>query len=458
MTETSETTIDQLLAEQKKFFETHTTKPLSFRLKQLQELEIALKQYEKKIETALWRDLHKSHEEAYFTEISIVKKEIRFHKKHLKEWMSLQKVPTPSTLYPSKSYIHHEPLGSVLIVAPWNYPLQLMLTPLIGAISAGCTAILKPSPDAPNTALVIEEMINTHFDSIYISVVQGARKTNSILFNKKFDLIFFTGSTKLGKVVMKAAAENLTPVILELGGKSPCIVDDSADLELAAKRIVWGKFLNAGQTCIAPDYLMVHKDIEAELTKFMKEAIEKMFGKNPKESKHYARIINKEAMHRLTSFLDEGNIVYGGEVDEDINYIAPSIIQLESEITPIMQEEIFGPILPILVFTEIKQVFNYIKTQEKPLAMYYFGHNKNTQLLLKQTTSGGLGINNTLLHFANPHLPFGGVGSSGIGNYHGKYSFLAFSNKRAIVKTPKWLDLPFQYPPFKYFKWIKRFL
>lgn len=458
MHETFESSIDKLLVEQRKFFGSQQTKPKAFRLHQLQKLERAIKHYEKRIEAALWKDLHKSPEEAYLTEIGILKTEIRYHKNNLHTWMKPKKVPTPLHLLPSNSHIHYEPLGVVLIVSPWNYPFQLLINPLIGAIAAGCCSIIKPSPDAPNLAIVIEEMIKEYFEPNYISVVQGGKETNTILFHKKFDLIFFTGSPKLGRIVMQAAAKNLTPVILELGGKSPCIVDADANLDRAAKRIAWGKFLNAGQTCIAPDYLMVHESVKSELLNHIIRHIKKMYGDNPKESKFYARIIHDKAMDRLIDLLKEGEPIYGGKSDKDERYISPTIIDLVSTDTMIMEEEIFGPILPVLTFSEVDEATDYINSQEKPLALYYFGKNKKAQEVLQNTTSGGGCINNTLMQVANHHLPFGGVGNSGMGRYHGKESFLAFSNLRAIVQSPTWIDLPFQYPPFKYFNWIKKLL
>lgn len=458
MNETSEISIDKLLFTQRKFFGTQQTKSKVFRIEQLKKLESAIKHYEKRIEAALWKDLHKSAEEAYLTEVSIVKNEIHYHKKNLRNWVKPKRVSTPLHLLPSSSHMHYEPLGVTLIVSPWNYPFQLLINPLVGAIAAGCCSIIKPSPDAPNLAIVIEEMIKEYFSSNYISVIQGAKETNTILFHKKFDLIFFTGSPKLGRIVMRAAAENLTPVILELGGKSPCIVDADANLDIAAKRIVWGKFINAGQTCIAPDYLMVHESIKSELQNHMIRHIKNMYGDNPKKSKFYARIIHDKAMDRLTDLLKEGQIVYGGESTKRERYIAPTIMDLPSADSKIMKEEVFGPILPVLTFSRIDEATDYINTQEKPLALYYFGENKIAKEVLKNTTSGGSCINNTLMQVANHHLPFGGVGNSGMGRYHGKESFMAFSNHRAIVKSPTWIDIPFQYPPFKYFNWIKRWL
>lgn len=458
MQETSNAIIDSLLKEHRSFFNSQKTKSVTFRLQQLQKLKKAIDKYEKKIEKALWKDLNKSKEEAYLTEISIVKNEIKYHQRNLKGWAKPKSVPTPLQLLPSKSRIHYEPLGVSLIVSPWNYPFQLLINPLIGAISSGCCAMIKPSPDTPTVAIVIDEMISDFFPKDYISVVHGAKETNTHLFSKKFDLIFFTGSPKLGKIVMKAAAENLTPVILELGGKSPSIVDANANLNIAAKRIVWGKFINAGQTCIAPDYLWVHESVKEKLVEKMIQSINEIYGNNAEESAFYPRIVHQTAMDRLISLLNDGQILYGGNYIKEKRYIQPTLLEPSSIDVPIMQEEIFGPILPILTFNEISEVINYINSNEKPLAFYYFGKNKTARNVIEHTTSGGACINDTLMHVANHHLPFGGVGNSGMGNYHGKESFMAFSNKRSMIKTPTWIDVPFKYPPFKYFKWIKKIM
>lgn len=458
MESTPESLIVQYVANQRSFFSTQQTKNVAFRLAQLQKLKKAILHYQKKIEDALWADLHKSPEEAYLTEISIVLSEIDNHYKQLKNWASPKRVSTPLHLFPSSSKIIYEPLGVALIIAPWNYPFQLLINPLIGAIASGCCGILKPSPDSPTVAKIIAEMIASTFDSTYTTVVQGGRETNTTLLNKRFDIIFFTGSPKVGKVVMRAAAENLTPVVLELGGKSPCIVDADANLDIAAKRIAWGKFLNAGQTCIAPDYLFAHPSIKAELLDKIAQNIQLMYGKNSKQSRFYPRIVNQKAMDRLASLLKQGKIHTGGEIDVAERYIAPTIID---EVNPdflLMQEEIFGPILPVMTFKHIDETIDFINNNEKPLALYYFGGNKTAKNVLAKTTAGGSCINDTLLQVGNHNLPFGGVGNSGMGSYHGKDSFLAFSHKRAVVTTPTWLDLPFKYAPFKCFNILKKFI
>jgi aldehyde dehydrogenase (NAD+) len=458
MIDTAEEVIIQNIANHSAFFSTQITKDIDYRVAQLRKLKIAIIQYQDKIELALWDDLHKSPEEAYLTEISIVLSEIEHHIQHLKKWASPKKVATPLHLFPSSSKILFEPLGTALIVAPWNYPFQLLINSLVGAISAGCCCVLKPSPETPTVAKVLEDMISENFDSNYISMVQGGRKTNTLLFAQRFDIIFFTGSPKVGKVVMKAAAENLTPVILELGGKSPCIVDADADIDIAAKRIAWGKLINAGQTCIAPDYLFAHQSIKKELLTKIAKNIKGMYGDNIKQSRFYPRIINEKSVHRLGGLLKEGKIHTGGEIDVKEKFVAPTIID---DVTPdflVMQEEIFGPILPVMTFEDIQEPINYINKNEKPLAFYYFGKNKKAAAVLAKTSSGGACINDTLMHITNHNLPFGGVGNSGMGNYHGKKSFLAFSNQRAVVTTPTWIDIPLKYIPFKYFKWIQKII
>ncbi len=455
-TETTLNEIEDILKRQRLFFATNRTKDISFRIDQLKKLKVNILKYEKQITNALWEDLHKSYEEAYLTEISVVLQEINNHIKHLKNWAKAKRVPTPLFLKPSASKIIYEPLGLSLIISPWNYPFQLLINPLIGSISAGCCSVLKASPYTPNVANAINKLILETFDNNYVAITQGNRDVNTMLLQQRFDIIFFTGSPSLGKVVMKAASQYLTPVVLELGGKSPCIVDLDANLDIAAKRIIWGKTINAGQTCIAPDYLFVHQDIKDELIKKMINAIEGMFGKDCKESKYYPRIINSQAMDRLENLMKHGSIIYGGKIDKAEKYISPTIITNIHPDFPVMQEEIFGPILPVMTFKNINEPVDYINTREKPLSFYYFGKSKKAKDILSRTTSGGGCINDTLMHFTNAHLPFGGVGNSGLGKYHGRESFLSFSNRRAIVNTPTWIDLPVKYAPFKYFNKVKR--
>jgi aldehyde dehydrogenase (NAD+) len=456
MKDTAEHIIIKHIENQRIFFSTDQTKDISFRLRQLRKLKQSILQNKEKIENALWEDLHKSPEESYLTEISIVTGEIDNHIKHLKKWAKTKRVSTPIHLLPSSSKVIYEPLGVALIVAPWNYPFQLLMNSLVGAISSGCCSVLKPSPYTPNIAKVMEEMIFEIFAPEYICVVQGGRETNTMLFNQRFDIIFLTGSPSLGKVVMKAAAQHLTPVVLELGGKSPCIVDADANINIAARRIAWGKMINAGQSCIAPDYLFAHHTIKDELLDKIARNIKEMYGSNIKASRFYPRIVNQQAIDRLEKLMNQGKIHSGGEIDEKERFVAPTIIDNVNPDFLIMQEEIFGPILPVMTFEHIDETIEYINKNERPLAFYYFGKNKNAKEVLAKTTSGGACINDTMMHIANHNLPFGGVGNSGMGKYHGHESFLAFSNKRAVVTTPTWIDLPLKYVPFKYFKLIKK--
>lgn len=458
MNDSSEIIIENMLQKQRAFFANGYTRDISFRIEQLKKFKSAIKKYEKKIADALWADLHKSFEEAYITEISIITQEIDNHIRHLRKWSQPKRVKTPLHLLPSSSKIIFEPLGVSLIVAPWNYPFQLLMNPLVGAVSAGNCAILKPSPYTENMAKVMEELIKETFAPEYIDIIQGGRKTNELLFKQKFDIIFYTGSPAVGKVVMSAAAENLTPVVLELGGKSPCIVDKDANLTVAARRIVWGKTINAGQTCIAPDYLWVHASVKDVLIEKIKHSISEMFGEDVQKSKYYGRIVNDKAFDRLSGYLSVGKIVAGGVTDKSERYISPTVLDDIKPEDAVMQEEIFGPILPVMTFTEIDDPISYINSNEKPLAFYYFGKSKKAKEVLSNTTSGGGCINDTVVHIANHRLPFGGVGNSGMGKYHGKESFLAFSNRRSIVSTPTWIDLPLKYVPYKFFKWIQKII
>lgn len=456
--ETPVNRIIETLERQRAYFQSNQTKDIRFRCEQLRKLKSIIRKNETAIQEALWEDLRKSPEEAYLTEISIVLGEIENHLLELKRWTKAKRVPTPLHLFPSSSKIIFEPLGVSLIIAPFNYPFQLVMAPLVGVISSGCCAILKPSPDTPKIALLMEKMIADTFKPEYISLFQGGRETNTHLLQQRFDVIFFTGSSQVGKVVMKAAAEYLTPVILELGGKSPCIVDENANLDKAAKRIIWGKLINAGQTCIAPDYLYVHHAVKDELLSKIAVCIKEMYGEDPQKSRFYPRIVNENAMERLEKLMSHGEIHTGGKIDKNDRYIAPTIIDNAPPDSVLMQEEIFGPILPVMTFKHIDEALNYVRKGEKPLAFYYFGKNRSAKDVIAKSTSGGGCINDALMHITNHHLPFGGVGNSGMGKYHGHHSFLAFSHQRAIVTTPTWIDLPFKYPPFKYFKIMKRII
>ena len=451
--------ITTIVEAQRAFFRTGETLSLKFRQKALCTLSKALKLWESRIAEALWKDLHKSYEEAYMTELSIVLGEIDNHLRHLKRWMLPKPVGTPIKMMPSRSKVIAEPLGCSLIMAPWNYPVQLLLNPLVGAISSGCTAILKPSKIVPHVSKVLEQMIKESFRPEYIAIVQGNREVNTALLEQRFDIIFFTGSPDLGRKVMRAASEHLTPVVLELGGKSPCIVDKDANIAMAARRIAWGKSLNAGQTCIAPDYLLVHADVKEQLISALKKEFTRLHGANPKEAKHFVRIVNERAFDRLVGYIQGADVVMGGEYDREERYIAPTLIDHVDVNSPIMQEEIFGPIFPIVTFSTTEEAIRFVTDREKPLALYYFGESKkNIRNVLKHTSSGGACINDTIMHIANENLPFGGVGQSGMSAYHGKESFKVFSHHRAVVTTPTWLDLPFRYMPYKFFKFVKKLL
>ena len=436
---------------QRFFFATHQTKEIDFRITQLKILKKAILAYEERLYDALWKDLHKSKFEAYATELGLVLTEIREHIRHLKRWAKPRRVHTNQMIhFWSDSRIYSEPYGMVLIIAPWNYPFQLLINPLVGAISAGNCVTLKASEFTPDTADVMRQMITEFFPPEYISIFGGGRAANQALLAQEWDYIFFTGSPVVGKVVMEAAAKNLTPVSLELGGKSPCIVDRDANLKIAASRIIWGKYINAGQTCIAPDYLFVHASVKAELMELMKLKITEYFGIDPKTSPDFVRIATVAKTERLAQFLKGAHVLAGGVVDLESRYISPTIIDEVKPGDPVMGEEIFGPILPVMTFDEPEEVIRYVNAHPKPLALYYFSENtKNQKELLAKTSTGGGCINEVLMHIANDRLPFGGVGNSGIGHYHGKYSFEVFSHTRSIMKKANFMDVPIRYAPYK---------
>ena len=438
---------------QQQYFRSGATLPLCFRRQMLRKLSNAMHEYEKPLAEALWIDLHKSYEEAYLTELSIVYGEIRNHLRHLSSWAKPERKSSPLAILPASSHIIKEPLGNTLIIAPWNYPVQLLLNPLVGAISAGCTAMLKPSPYVPNVSRVLTEMIRATFPEEYIAIVEGNRQVNQMLLAERWDLIFFTGSPALGKMVMEAASKHLTPVVLELGGKSPCIIDKSADLKVAAKRVAWGKALNAGQTCIAPDYLIIHEEVKDKFLRLLVKEWKHLLTKDPQKAKHFVRIVSDKALERLIGYLDNGTIYHGGKYDKAERYLSPTILTDIQENAPVMQEEIFGPIFPVLTFKEINEVITFVTEREKPLALYYFG--TNGDYVLRHTSSGGACVNDVIMHIVNHKVPFGGVGNSGMGSYHGKESFMAFSHRRAVISTPTWVDMPFRYMPYKLFKFVK---
>lgn len=440
--------IKDLIQQQRAFFATGQTKTLNFRLEQLQRLKQAITSCETAILEAVKADLRRPDLEAYFEMAPLV--ELNYAIKRLKSWAKPQKVPTSLAQFPASAQIIPEPLGVVLIIGPWNYPFQLMITPLVGAIAAGNCATLKPSEIATNTSKVITDIIKKTFDPAYVAVVEGDGETSQTLLAEKFDHIFFTGGSKVGQIVMEAAAKHLTPVTLELGGKSPCIVDQDVEIEIAAQRIVWGKFMNAGQTCVAPDYLWIHTAIKSEFVKVIQTKITEFYGENPQKSPDFPRIISQTHFERLKLLLNSGKIIMGGQTDSQEKYIAPTLIDQVSWQEPVMQSEIFGPILPILEYSDLGEVIAEINAHPKPLALYFFSRDQlKQQRVLQETSSGGICFNDTVLQFSSKYLPFGGVGSSGIGKYHGKASFDTFSHYRSVLKKTFWLDLPVRYPPYK---------
>ena len=462
MENTSIEKIQNIAEAQKTFFRSGATLDLKFRKEMLRKFLAAFEKWEKRLCDALWTDLHKSYEEAFLTEISIVKAEAKMHLKHLKSWAKRRKVSTPLKMFPSRSYVVKEPLGNALIVSPWNYPVQLLLNPLVGAISSGCTAMLKPSPYVPNVSLVIEEMIAETFRDEYVAVVQGNREVNAALFDLRWDIIFFTGSPSLAKRVMAAAAKHLTPVVLELGGKSPCVIDKAANVKMTARRLAWGKTLNSGQTCIAPDYILIHKDVKDEFVKAFAEEVKALHGENVKADKHYVRMVNDKAFERVSGYIKESNVLYGGSYDATERYIEPTLLDNPPLDSAVMTEEIFGPVFPVITLegegSFVDNAIEFITSREKPLALYYFGDEKDGWRVVCHTSSGGGCINDVIMHIANENVPFGGVGNSGMGRYHGRESFDAFSHTRTIVTTSKWLDLPFRYMPYKMFGLVKKIL
>lgn len=432
--------------------------PVGERISKLKSLKKVLQENEQAILSALYSDLRKSEAESFLSEVQIILKELDLHIRNTARWSKQRRVATPWYLWPSRSAIQYEPLGQVLIIAPWNYPFLLNLSPLIGAIAAGNRVMLKPSEYAPASSALIREMLTSCFGPEEVAVIEGGVETSKELLKLRFDLIFFTGSTRVGKLVMKTAAEHLCPVILELGGKSPCIVDRDAHLGIAARRIAWSKTINAGQTCVATDYVLVHQSIKSAFIQELRHAWKELSGNEAHHNPLYPKIIRKEAYERLQALKVNQTLLWEQDSDPSSGLMGPVIIEEPAEDSPIMEEEIFGPLLPVFSFTELDEAIVRINRREKPLAMYYFGSAHHAQKVMNETRSGGFCINDTIIHLANHRLPFGGVGQSGTGKYHGKESFLAFSNRRAVLKSVQWIDLPFRYPPYKHFKWLKKLL
>ena len=434
------------------YFSTGATRSYQFRKDQLKKLKDAIYKYENELHEALYTDLKKSPEESWVTETGFLVAEINHTLKHLKSWMSREKVKTNLLNFPSKSFIYKEPLGVVLIIGPWNYPLQLLLTPLVGAMAAGNCVVLKPSEFATATANVIKKIIEENFSPEYILYVEGEglEVVPRMMNNFRFDHVFFTGSTQTGKKIYEMAAKKLTPVTLELGGKSPCVVESDANIKVAAKRIVLTTFSNAGQMCVAPDYVLVHQSVKDELVNEMKAAIHDFFSADASSSHNYGKIINEAQFHRLVTYLQHGKIIHGGKYDAATNHIEPTLMEDISVEHRIMEEEIFGPLLPVISFNSFEEAKKIIDRNPDPLAFYVFTESSEKEnKWLTEISFGGGCVNNASWHLTNFNLPFGGRGNSGIGAYHGKYSFNVFSHQKAVMKTPTWFDPKIKYPPFK---------
>lgn len=445
--------ITRIIRAQKAFFQSHKTKDLIYRKTQLRLLYQVIKSNEKEIFAALFKDFAKSEFESYTSETGLVMNEISSQLKNLDKWAAPRNVGGAFIDFPSIGKIYPEPYGQVLIISPWNYPFQLALSPLAGAIAAGNTAIIKPSELSPSVSAVIAKLISETFPEELIACVEGGIDVSRFLLYQKNDYIFFTGSTKIGKIVMKAAAENLTPVTLELGGKNPCIVDATAPVKLTAKRIAWGKFLNAGQTCVAPDYVLVHRKISDELKEQLKNAIISFYGNYPCKSPDFARIINSNHFNRIASLIDPSKVFYGGEINSDILYISPTILHKVSPDEEIMKDEIFGPVLPVLEYDTIDEAIKIVLERPNPLSFYLFTkERKIAERIIREIPAGNGNINDTVMQFINNNLPFGGFGSSGVGSYHGKSSFECFSHMKSLNSKSLIIDFPIRYPPYNSFK------
>ncbi|MEW6776067.1 MAG: aldehyde dehydrogenase family protein [Bdellovibrionota bacterium] len=434
----------------RKSFQSGRTRPLGWREGQLSALIKMLKEREGEFTQALTKDLGKPQFESFTAELAFVIQEAVLSRKNLRKWARPEKVSTPLVAQPGKSEVRKDPLGVTLVIGAWNYPVQLTLAPLIGAIAAGNCAVVKPSEVAAHTSALLAKLVPLYLDQECIRIVEGAIQETTELLDQKWDLIFYTGNGNVAKVIMAAATKNLTPVVLELGGKSPCIVDSDADVTLAARRIAWGKFYNAGQTCTAPDYVLVKDSVEAEFVDGLKGAIREFYGDNPKKSPDFARIVNQRHHQRVRRLIDgSGEVALGGEADEADRYIAPTVLRNVKADAPVMAEEIFGPVLPVLKVKETDEAIEFVNSRPKPLALYLFTRSSQTQeKVVTRTSSGGVCVNHTILHVANPNLPFGGVGASGMGAYHGKASFDVFTHKKSVMSKPNWIDPGFIYPPY----------
>ncbi len=448
--------IDYLFDKQKKFFQTGATIPVSFRLNALKKLRACIERREADIVAALQADLGKSDYESYMCEIGMVLSELSYLLKHTKKLAQKRKVRTPLAQFSAKSYTIAEPYGNTLVMSPWNYPFLLTLDPVADAIAAGNTAIIKPSAYSPITAQLVSDIVAECFDEEYIAVVMGGREENAHLLEKKFDFVFFTGSQAVGKVVLRHTAEHLTPAVLELGGKSPVVVDSSADIPLAAKRIVFGKIINCGQTCVAPDYILCEKSVKEELVQELVKQIAAQLGEKPLENPDYGHMINRKHFDRVMGLIDPSKVVCGGEGDAERLKISPTVMDNVMWEDAVMGEEIFGPILPVLTFERFDEVYDRLKDRQKPLALYLFSTDKaHIRLVTERISYGGGCINDTIIHLATDKMGFGGVGESGMGAYHGKVGFDAFSHEKSIVHKKNWIDLPMRYQPYNRKKYAK---
>lgn len=440
--------IKSTIDKQRDYFESNATRDVDFRIQQLKNFKKALQHHESAIFEALQADFRKSNFETYATELGIIYDEINCMLKHVKKWATPELVKDSIVNFPSRNYIYHDPYGVCLIIGAWNYPLQLTLAPVVGAIAAGNTCIIKPPRAAIHTYHIIEKIISDTFNDNYIAVLDE-HSDNAEMLAHRYDYIFFTGGVEIGRTIARAAAEFLTPTTLELGGKSPCIVDKHADIEVAARRIAWGKYLNGGQTCVAPDYLLLHESVKEKFYKAFTKTVKEFYGNNPQDSADYPRIINDRHFKRIAAMITDGNIIVGGKSDAETHYISPTLIEIDSLAHPLMNDEIFGPVLPVLTINSIDDAIHIIKQYEKPLAFYLFSNNySNQQKCLQTIQFGGGCINDTISHLANHELPFGGIGNSGSGAYHGKASFDTFSHKKSICHKVTWPDVPLRYPPY----------
>lgn len=444
------TQIRSLLEAQKKYYKTGVTIPVDFRVGQLKKLYGAVKKYEEEINDALRSDLGKSHFESFMCESGLVLSEISYMIRHTRRFARKKTVHTPLAQFASHSYTQAVPYGNTLIMSPWNYPFLLTIDPLADAIAAGNTAIVKPSAYSPATSRIVEKIITECFAPEYVAVVTGGRAENAALLEQKFDLVFFTGSQAVGREVLRHTAEHLTPAVLELGGKSPCIVDGSANISLAAKRIVFGKYLNCGQTCVAPDYVLCESKVKERFIAEVIKEIKRQYGEKPLQNGDYGKIINEKHFSRLCALIDPDKVVIGGETNEKTNQIAPTVMDRVTEEDAVMGEEIFGPILPILTFEDFDDMLDLLKDKEKPLALYLFSSDKkHIKRVTQELSYGGGCINDVIIHLATSEMGFGGVGESGMGSYHGKCGFAAFSHEKSVVDKKTWLDLPIRYQPYK---------